>query len=122
MKKSLLFCLSLATLFVNFAPASHATERRCGWLRNPTPANWWLVDRDGSWTISTQGGRSARGMEKIPDLSRSQYVTTNGSYGYACACMDVDANSKTMRITTIYRAKQLPLSTCRRDPALPREN
>ena len=68
-----------------------------------------------------QGGYSARGMAKIPDLSRNQYVTTNGGYGYACACLDVAANRRTMRITNIYKAKQLPLRTCRKDPALPQE-
>ena len=29
-----------------------------GWLQNPTPGNWWLVDRDGEWTIGTQGGET----------------------------------------------------------------
>lgn len=119
MKQSVLCCLSLITLCLGFAPSSYANERRCGWLQNPTPANWWLVDRDGSWTISTQGGRSARGMDRIPDLSQGEYVETNGSYGYACACMDVAASPKAMRINTIYRVKQLPLRTCQQDPALP---
>lgn len=121
MKKSLVVCLSLVSILVGFAPASQAVEKRCGWLRNPTPANWWLIDSAGTWTISVQGGYSARGMAKIPDLSRSQYVATNGGYGYACACLDVAANRRTMRITNIYTAKQLPLRTCQQDPALPQE-
>jgi hypothetical protein len=120
MKKSLLFCLSLATLFVGFAPSSHAAERRCGWLQNPTPANWWLVDRDGRWTISLQGGYSAEGMDSMPDLSQAEYVRTNVNYGYTCACLDVTVNRKNKRITRIYGGKRLPLSTCRQDPALPR--
>lgn len=120
MKKSLLFCLSLATLFAGFASSSNAAETRCGWLQNPTPANWWLVDKDGSWTISTQGGLSAEGMESIPDLSEGQYVRTNGNYGYACACLDVTVNRRNKRITRIYSAEQLPLRTCRQDRALPR--
>ena len=33
----------------NQSPAG--AERRCGWLSNPTPANYWLSDRDGEWTI-----------------------------------------------------------------------
>jgi hypothetical protein len=31
-------------------------ETRCGWFSNPTPANIWLYDRDGDWTIGVQGG------------------------------------------------------------------
>ena len=121
MKKSFVLCLSLVSILLGIAPSSHAVEKRCGWLQNPTPANWWLTDRHGSWTISAQGGYSAKGMNAIPDLSQRDYVTTNGSYGYACACLDVTANRRTMRITTIYRVKQLPLSTCRKDSALPKE-
>ena len=26
--------------------ADAAPERRCGWLANPSPANWWLLDRE----------------------------------------------------------------------------
>ena len=25
--------------------ASSVSETRCGWLENPTPANWWLLDK-----------------------------------------------------------------------------
>jgi hypothetical protein len=59
-------------------------------------------------------------MERIPDMTEREYVTTNGIYGYACACLDVAANRRTMRIATIYKAEQLPLATCHQDPALPR--
>lgn len=35
-----------------------ATESRCGWLRNPTPANWYLKDGDSNRMriIAIQGG------------------------------------------------------------------
>lgn len=114
---------SLAVLFAGtlFGSSSIAAETRCGWLQNPTPANWWLVDGDGRWTISVQGGFQAAGMDNIPDLSQGDYVTTNRSYGYACACLNVTANPKTRRITQIYRVKQQALRVCRQDPALPRE-
>ena len=46
------------------APALGA-ENRCGILTNPTPANWWLIDRDGEWTIGAQGGYQAEGIENI---------------------------------------------------------
>ena len=37
----------------NQSPAG--AERRCGWISNPTPANYWLSDRDGEWTIMGRG-------------------------------------------------------------------
>jgi len=121
MKTTLVCGLALVWVGALFVPSSKAAETRCGWLQNPTPANWWLVDNAGRWTISLQGGVQAAGLDKIPDLSRSQYVRTNRSYGYACACLEVATNAKTRRITRIYRVQQQPLRTCREDPALPRE-
>ncbi|MEZ8685958.1 DUF4087 domain-containing protein, partial [Vibrio alginolyticus] len=41
------------------ALAATAEETRCGWLENPSPANMWLIDRDGSWDISVQGTSNA---------------------------------------------------------------
>lgn len=120
MKKCLLLSLFLIAVVVSFASNSFAIEQRCGWLQNPTPANWFLVDNAGRWTIGVQGGYQAQGMEAIPDLSRAEYVETNGSYGYACACLRVATNSQTRQITRIYQVRQLPLATCREDPALPR--
>jgi hypothetical protein len=111
--------LTLA-LSLLIALPSHALERRCGWLDNPTPANWWLQDAQASWTISAQGGFQAQGMENIPDISEWQYVKTNGNYGYACACMDVRTDKQRRRILSLRNFKQLPLQQCRRDPALPR--
>ncbi|MGO4778074.1 DUF4087 domain-containing protein, partial [Lysobacter sp. 2RAB21] len=37
------------------ASAKAAVENRCGWFVNPSPANAWLIDRDGEWIIATQG-------------------------------------------------------------------
>lgn len=98
-----------------------AAETRCGWLSNPTPANWFLDDGDGSWAIQTQGSEGAEGQDLIPDISMGDYVRTNGNYGYACACMTVVAadDGGDKRITRIASFRQLPLATCRKDPALP---
>lgn len=110
----------ITLVLILIALPATATETRCGWLENPTPANWWLNDRDGTWVISTQGGEQAEGMENIPDLSsEGEYVSTNGSYGYACACLDVETDSESERIVTIESVEQLPLSVCRADPDLP---
>jgi hypothetical protein len=117
---SLIFTAGLAL------PA-YGTEKRCGWLYNPTPANWWLTDRDGTWIISTQGGRQAQGLELVKffggELERKNFVATNGNYGYYCACMNVSTTSRNgeKRITRIFSGEQVTLKQCRQDPALPRE-
>ncbi|MBL7685903.1 MAG: DUF4087 domain-containing protein, partial [Deltaproteobacteria bacterium] len=41
--------------------SSEKYETRCGWIDNPTPANWDLTDRDRTWTIGVQGGVQAEG-------------------------------------------------------------
>ncbi|AHI67070.1 DUF4087 domain-containing protein [Burkholderia thailandensis] len=109
----------LAALAVALIGLPHAhAEIRCGWLQNPTPGNWWLDDRTGSWTLSTMGGPEAEGMDLIPDMAGNQYVETNGPHGYACACLTVVTNKPERRIVKVLKAKQLPLSRCRRDKRL----
>lgn len=104
-----------------FTLPSNATETRCGWLQNPTPANWWLTDSAGTWTISQQGGYQAKGIENLPSMENDrQYVRTNGYYGYGCACLRVATDRELMRITKIQSGEQLPLRTCRQDPNLPK--
>lgn len=100
----------------------YAKEKRCGWLVNPTPGNFWIDDRDGSWTIALQGEESDV-LENLPEIddSRGKYVRTNGYYGYTCACLDVETNKKTKRITRIYGGKQLPLQQCKSDKSLPKQ-
>lgn len=115
---ALLLPLTAAAIVSPAAPA--AKGQRCGWIHNPTPANWSLTDRDGEWEIGSQGGYQAPGMDKIPDLSESRWVATNGSYGYGCGCMTVDANPRSKRITRIYSVRQQSLAVCRADKKLPR--
>ncbi len=95
-----------------------AAENRCGWIENPTPRNWWLEDRDNTWTIMTQGSEEGpEGMDLIPDISERDYVKTNGNYGYACACLKVETDGKET-ITKILSFKQLKLAQCRNDKSL----
>ncbi|MGL5510639.1 MAG: DUF4087 domain-containing protein [Microcoleaceae cyanobacterium] len=117
MKKKLLISVIISSLFTVILPAK-ALETRCGWLANPTPANWFLKDRDGTWTLSAQGGYQTTGMENIPDISGPEYVKTNGIHGYACACLEVDTDSNKMRITHVHNAEQLSLSVCQQDKNL----
>jgi hypothetical protein len=95
-------------------------ERRCGWLWNPTPANWWLTDRDGEWTLGVQGGYQAQGLDNMPDMSTAGWVVTNtGGYGYGCACLRVVVDRVAGRVLHLLSAQPLPLARCRSDPSLP---
>ena len=115
MKKTILGAL----LVLAAGTAAEAAETRCGWLQNPTPANWWLDDSEGTWTLMTQGGGlEPEGMDQIPDISEGDYVRTNGNYGYACACMKVETDAGEGRIVAIRSFRQLPISQCANDPAL----
>ncbi|PYS99063.1 MAG: DUF4087 domain-containing protein [Acidobacteria bacterium] len=92
---------------------------RCGWFSNPTPANAWLVDRDGEWTIGIQGGYQAEG--DWPDITDSQWVKTNNHYGYGCACIKATVDRKSGRVIKIVSSYGKPLTACRKDPSLKRQ-
>lgn len=98
------------------APSAPAARLRCGWFDNPTPANAWLHDRDGEWTVSIQGGHQADG--DWPAFKASQWVNTNVHYGHGCACLKVEADAKTHEVNRILSARARPLGTCRADHAL----
>ena len=104
------------------APAD-GVEKRCGWLENPTPANFWFSDKDGEWTIGVQGGYQAEGMDNIPDFG-NEWVKTNGNYGYGCMCMNVKVDKKEKQVIEIKSASVRPLSACRNDKSLkePKDN
>ena len=93
-------------------------ETRCGWFSNPTPANIWLYDRDGEWTIGVQGGYQVEEDWDWPDFKPRQWVKTNGNYGYGCACLQVRVDKQTHRVLEIKSARARPLSSCSRDRSL----
>ena len=102
-------------------PASGAvTARRCGWLHNPTPGNWWLFDGRGEWILGSQGGHQSEGLDEIPDMTPFGWVETNVHYGYGCACMKVTASPGTVMVQRISAIQPLPLQRCQADKALPR--
>ena len=101
------------------AASTPSEARRCGWLSNPTPANWWLTDRDGQWILSTQGADAAPGMDEMPDMSTAGWVETNGHYGYGCACMTITADADG-QVTRVADAVPKPLKQCRSDRKLPK--
>lgn len=113
--------ISVCALIAVAPLAATAAENRCGWIQNPTPGNWWLTDRDGQWTIMTQGSNEDPGMEQIGDISAGDYIATNGNYGYACGCMQVDTDGQGT-IMRIYSFRQLSIGKCENDEALPAPN
>jgi hypothetical protein len=115
-----LLAAGLLQAFVAGAPAHAAGADRapilCGWFDNPTPGNAWLTDRDGEWTLGTQGGEQAEG--DWPDFAADRWVETNGSHGHGCACMRVVADREAREIRRILAAWSRPLSACRQDRQL----
>ena len=106
--------------FFLLALLAAAPQTRCGWLQNPTPANWWLIDRDGEWLIGAQGGYQAPGMDNMPDMTTRGWSAVGGNYGYGCACMTVTTDRAGRRVTRILAATPVPLRQCRADRRLPR--
>jgi hypothetical protein len=99
--------------------STSATKQRCGWLHNPTPANWSLIDRDGEWIIGVQGGYQAPGSDDLPDMSTRGWVQTNvGGHGYGCACMTVTTDRHSHRVTRVISGRPVPLRQCSADPHL----
>ncbi len=108
-------------LMIAAAGSAAAAENRCGWLENPTPGNWWLTDKDGSWTLMAQGEEYRESvMDQVPPFDEKQYVATNGNYGYGCACLSVDVDKAEGRIARVYSGKIIPLSRCEKDRSLKR--
>lgn len=123
LRASLGIGLAIAALaFVSSRPGAVAAgagplETRCGWLSNPTPANVWLYDREGEWTIGVQGGYQAKG-DWSPENGYKQWTETNGHYGYGCTCMRMRVDKRSHRVIEIQSVKERPLAACRQDPAL----
>ncbi len=116
------FAIAIGALWTSY-PAAAASERgqkktRCGWFINPTPGNVWLLDKDEEWAVSIQGGHQAAG--DWPAFKKRDWVRTNGSYGYGCACMVVVDRKASKEILQIFSSHSLPLKTCQRDASLKR--
>jgi hypothetical protein len=129
MKKISLFTLIAAFSLVSLlfplqrdadAQSASGFENRCGWVTNPTPANWSLIDKDGEWLIGAQGGYQAPGDENIPEFpdDTTYWKKNNGPHGYGCGCLMVKVDKKEKRVLEIKSGKALPLAKCRADKTL----
>jgi len=112
-KKSIYLFLLLVPLM------SFASEKRCGWLDNPSPAHLWLIDKDGSWSLSIQGGYSVddESMDNIPWPSENEdeFVRTNNNYGFSCACLDVEVDRGKLVVLKVISGEHLLLKRCLED-------
>lgn len=120
----LIYLLLLTVLAAFLMTEMSQAENRCGWYQMPTPGNLWLTDRDGTWSITSQGqavGPDAQDAERAPNFDMKQFVSTGipgRGYGYGCACISMDVDAKTKRASRIYSGKIKPLSACKSDKTL----
>ncbi len=117
-----LAALSLAAPATAAPAKKPAAQNRCGWISNPTPANWSLIDRDGEWTMGVQGGYQMpdSSFDRLPDHGRQWVRENTGSYGYGCGCLAVAVDRTAKRVTRVYSGRALPLAQCRTDKRLPK--
>jgi len=119
--KDQIFEVSNARLNVLHPEKSREQEQtRCGWVENPTPGNWSLVDKDGEWTIAVQGDYRAAGADDLPDFGKRWVVTNAGSHGYGCGCMTVKVDAKEKTVLSVRKVKVQAISKCRNDKDLPK--
>jgi hypothetical protein len=112
---------AVAIFSLGLTTAAPASEKRCGWYENPSPANLSLQDKEANWNITSMGeaaGPNAADSDKAPDFNERQFVH-QGPHGYGCACLVVDTDKKSERITRVYSGTVLPISKCRADKSLP---
>jgi Protein of unknown function (DUF4087) len=116
----------LTTALLAALPAQ--AETRCGWYNNPTPGNVILKDADGEWWLSMQGRPPAPGFEDAytTDFDNRVRIDYAGQvtqrYGYSCACAEgqFDASrGQYDNVISIESLKEIPLSRCEQDAALP---
>ena len=111
--KTALLLLSLA--LPHLSPAAVA-EQRCGWVENPTPANYFFVDEEETWTLALQGGYQAPGMQNLPELT----LVNEGTGRAACACLDLVVSQEKRRVEEVVAATSKPIAECQNNAALPR--
>lgn len=117
MIKYLMLTLSLLVSF-----QLSASERVCGWLDNPSPANLFFTDSEAFWFISAQGkaplNDASMNLVYAALHDEQQFVRTNVNYGFSCACLTVDKSLETNSITKVYQSEQMTLKTCLEDQAI----
>lgn len=114
--------LPVLLLSLVFLPHFAFAELRCGWVDNPTPANWWLTDRDGEWILGVQGvGDRNNGFFEVTNGwdFQDECVETNGAYGYGFGCFEGQVDEATNWVLEVTRLSSQALAICEDDPTLP---
>lgn len=122
-KQRLKIMMAVGLLAASLSNGAQADERRCGWLENPSPSNWYLTDADTSWILMEQNEQEPNLSIELPSFREEKgwFVKTGGSSGYGCACLSVTVNKKTERVLTASKGKMLPIKTCKNDKKLPQQ-
>lgn len=108
-------------LIFSLLPTLAFAEMRCGWLLNPTPANWYLEDRDAIWTLSVQGkGGRDNGFYNadMPENLDQTKIGTDQGRDYYCACIRGQVDPKTNWFIEVTSVRYNPMSQCKNDPAI----
>ena len=100
------------------ALAAGAKQHLCGWVENPTPANWTLTDKTAHWIINVQGGQQAGSMPDFQKGAAYWVKTQPNGYGYGCGCIAASVDTSKHLVTAFTMASVLKLSVCRKDKAL----
>jgi len=112
----------LSAALILCLPLAAAAETRCGWLTNPTPANVFLDDAHGGWTLSAQGRGGVPGFDDAWGAAGNpeQWVQMHpAGYGYGCACVEGDFGPVgSQEVLEVRRYWSRPLAACAEDPAL----
>ena len=110
------------SLTLSLVPTLASADTRCGWFSNPTPANVFLDDAHGGWTLSAQGRGGAPGFDDLwaSEGSPEEWVLMSpAGYGYGCACVEGDFGPVgSQQVLEVRRYWHRPLAACASDPAL----
>ncbi|WP_175926299.1 DUF4087 domain-containing protein [Burkholderia cepacia] len=98
-------------------------EQRCGYYISSAPNDLELIDKDATWTIKTpnqQSGKDADGLGNLPSVSDRRYMFRHFDTRIGCACLNVETDAKTARITRVDSGKGISWKRCESDKTLPK--
>lgn len=98
--------------------ASSEFETRCGWFVNPSPANIFLLDADGNWTLSSQGDHFIEKEWDWPNFSEDEWIGKPNAYGHGCACITAKFDKEKFDVLEISKLWPQALKICLTDKKL----
>lgn len=116
------FSAAIGAILLLPCMSAHA-EQRCGYYISSAPDDLELIDKDATWTIKTpnqQAGNDAGGLERLPSVTDGRYMFKQFDTRVGCACLNVETDVKTSRITRVESGHGIPWKRCESDKALPK--